>query len=165
MIRFPNGSIAFNNFNELLYDYFIEMDLMIGPDQYVRYAGTNHILQFKGKLIKASYNGQPVYGGLNDVVFDPIHNYGMISTLFGLYLDMCQNSEDGDILQGYIAHYVEDNQMKDKQRVTVKTNGRGEISSNYYKNVFLAYMDCTFKISGYPNVDLSNFDIDYNKKV
>jgi hypothetical protein len=49
----------------------------------------------------------PAYAGINDIVFEPIHNYGMISNLFGMYLDMCQDTDDGDLLQGYIAHFVE----------------------------------------------------------
>jgi hypothetical protein len=117
-------------------------------------------LQCKGKFIKASVNGIPVYPGLNDIVFDPAHNYGIVSTLFGLFLDMSQVTDDGDILQGYIAHYIEDNADRTKQRVTVKTVGRGEISSLYYNNIFLGYIDCTFRVGG-TNVDLSMFDVEY----
>ena len=81
-----------------------------------------------------------------------------MTRLFEYYLDKCQNSDDGDQLQGYIAHYIDDDETKEKQRVVVKTVGRGEISSQFYFNVYLAYIDCLFKIAGY-NADLSNFDI------
>ena len=160
---YNNGIAYFNDLNDLYYNYLLEMGLAINANQYLCYQDSGQILQFKGKFIKASVNNVPVYAGLNDILFDPLHNYGMIATLFGLYLDQCQNADDGDILNGYIAHYIEDNPNdKTMQKVTVKTFGRGEISSNYYHNVFLAYIDCTFRVSG-TNVDLSAFDIEYER--
>jgi hypothetical protein len=160
---YTNTGIAmFNDLNDLIYNYFMEMGLNVRPDQYLCYQDTGVVLQFKGKYIKASVNGMPAYAGINDIVFEPIHNYGMISNLFGMYLDMCQDTDDGDLLQGYIAHFVEDDPNREKQRVTVKTKGRGEISSLYYDNIFLAYIDCTFRISG-TIVDLTPFDIEYER--
>ena len=158
-----NGIAMFNDLNDVIYNYFMEMGLNVRPDQYLCYQDTGVVLQFKGKYIKASVNGIPAYAGLNDIVFDPIHNYGMISNLFGMYLDQCQDTDDGDILGGYIAHYVEDSPDKERQRVTVKTQAKGEISSLFYKNIFLAYIDCTFRISG-TIVDLTPFDIEYERK-
>lgn len=152
----PNGSVMFNNMNELLYDYFIEMGLNVDSNQYLRFQETGEPVIFDKKYIKASINGQPVYGGMNDVVFD-MRNYKLIASLFTMYLEMCKVSDDGDLLEGYIAHYMEDDSDKEKQRVTVKTVGRGEISSNFYHIIFFAFVDCTFRISGY-NVDLSAFD-------
>lgn len=156
-----NGIAMFNDFNDLIYNYFLEMGLCVN-NQYLCFQETRQVLQFKGKYIKASVNGIPVYPGLNDVVFDPAHNYGMMATLFGLFLDQSQDTDDGDILQGYIAHYLEDNADRTMQRVTVKTVGRGEISSNFYHNVFLGYIDCTFRVAG-TMVDLSVFDVEYPK--
>ena len=88
--------------------------------------------------------------------------------LFGFYLDKCKNSDDGDILRGYIAHYIEDDPTKTKQRVVVKTvpveqGGRGLIESEFYFNVYLAFIDCIFRIAGY-NPNLQNFDIPPEKK-
>ena len=34
----------------------------------------------------------------------------LISFLFGFYLNCCQDSDDGDLLQGYIAHYIDDDE-------------------------------------------------------
>ena len=58
---------------------------------------------------------------------------------------------------GYIAHYIDDDDEKMKQRVVVRSSTRGDISSAYYYNIYLAYIDCIFKVAG-DNVDLSNFD-------
>ncbi|MBR6289468.1 MAG: hypothetical protein IKR19_09035 [Acholeplasmatales bacterium] len=164
MFYTPNG-IGFTDLNDLMINYLSEMGLSVDQGQYLVDQETGNILKYKEKNIKVSINGIPAYAGLTDIVFDPFHNYGIVSNLFGLFIDRSQDTDDGDILQGYIAHGVEDGKGEnaDKQRVAVKTMGRGEIASNYYRSVFLAFADCTFRISGY-NVDLSAFDIIEEKK-
>lgn len=158
MIYFPNGTVGFDNIFDMYYDLFSEIGLGINAQQYLYDQDTQTTIMFKEKYIKASIDGQPVYAGRNDIVFEPAKNYTLMTRLFEYYLDKCQNSDDGDILQGYIAHYIDDDVTKEKQRVVVKTMGRGEISSDYYFNIYLAYIDCLFKIAGY-NANLSNFDI------
>ena len=158
MIYLPNGTVVFDNIFDMYYDMFSEIGLGINSQQYLYDQDTQIVIQFKEKYIKASINDQPVYAGRNDIVFEPAKNYTLMTRLFEYYLDKCQNSDDGDQLQGYIAHYIDDDEAKEKQRVVVKTAGRGEISSQFYFNVYLAYIDCLFKIAGY-NADLSNFDI------
>lgn len=154
----PNGTVYFDNIFDMYYDLFSEIGLGINAQQYLYDQDTQITIQFKEKYIKASIDGQPVYAGRNDIVFEPTKNYTLMARLFEYYLDKCQNSDDGDLLQGYIAHYIDDDEKKEKQRVVVKTAGRGEISSQFYFNVYLAYIDCLFRIAGYC-ADLSNFDI------
>ena len=158
MIYLANGTIGFENIYDMYYDLFSEIGLNIGPNQYLYDQDTQAPIMFKDKYIKASIDGSPLYAGRNDIVFEPAKNYTLITRLFEYYLDKSQNTDDGDILQGYVAHYIDDNIEKDKQRVVVKTIGRGLIESNFYYNIYLAYIDCIFKIAGY-NADLSNFDI------
>ncbi len=160
MYYLPDGSVKFTDINDLMINYLSEMGLSVDNNQYLYDQDNGNILQYKEKNIKVSINGIPAYAGHNDIVFDPFHNYGIVNTLFGLYIDRCQDTDDGDILQGYISHGVEDYPSRDmdRQRVVVKTIGRGEITSNYYKAVFLAFADCTFKVGGY-NVDLREFDV------
>lgn len=158
MIYFANGTSGFENMMDMYYDLFSEIGLGINSQQYLYDQDTQIVLMFKDKYIKASVTGEPLYAGRNDIVFEPAKNYTLMTRLFEYYLDKCQNSDDGDMLQGYIAHYIDDDETKEKQRVVVKTVGRGEISSNYYFNIYLAYIDCLFRIAGY-NVNLNNFDI------
>lgn len=156
-----NGTVVFDSLDDLYYELFNEIGLAVGAtDQYLYDQDTGIQLRFKEKFIKASINGQPIYQGKNDIAFDPQKNYSLMNTLFGYYLQKCQNSEDGDMLQGYIAHFIDDNPERDKQQVVVKTQGRGNIASSFYSNIFLAYIDCIFRIAGYIP-DLSNFDIVY----
>ena len=165
----PQGTIAFYNIFDLMADYFYEMNLKV-YNTYLCHADTKKCLMFQGNAIRVPMTPDPIYPMMNTIIYDPTRNisvYPITAALFGLYLDQCKDpdNDDGDILQGYIAHYVEDNADRTKQKVTVKTKGRGEISSEFYSNVFLAYYDCTFRISGHNNFDLKAFDVDtYGKK-
>ena len=154
-----NGTVGFANIYDMYYDLFNEIGLSINSEGLLYDQDTGNIIQFKEKNIKASINNQPIYPGRNDILFEPDKNYQLIVSLFGFYIDKCTNSEDGDTLCGYIANYIDDNETKDKQRVVVKTAGRGEIISNFYYNIYLAYIDCIFRIAGYNNINLSNLDI------
>lgn len=158
MNYYSNGTIGFNNIFDMYYDLFSEIGLGINNQQYLYDQDTQITIMFKDKYIKASIDGTPVYAGRNDIVFEPSKNYTLMTRLFEYYLDKCQNSDDGDQLQGYIAHYIEDDSTGEKQRVVVKTVGRGEICSRFYFNIYLAYIDCIFRIAGY-DADLNNFDI------
>lgn len=151
-----NGKMTFNSIEELYSDLFMSIGLAV-KNNYA-YLQDGDFLKCGDKFIKVSLIGEPVYPGRNDIIFDPSMNYSLMSFMFGFYLDQCQHSEDGDMLGGYIAHYIEDDELKEKQRVVVKTINRGFIESNFYYNLYLAYIDCIFKIDGY-DVDLSNFDI------
>ncbi len=157
MIYLANGKVGFSNLGELYYDLFMEIGLSI-KDQYLYDQDTQAPIMFKDKYIKASIDNTVIYAGRNDIIFDPQHNYSLMEKLFCYYLDKCQHSDDGDILGGYIAHYIDDDINKEKQRVTVKTMQRGLIESEFYYNIYLAYIDCIFKIGGY-NPDLTAFDI------
>ena len=156
-----NGKMVFSTIEELFSDLFMEIGLAV-KNNYVYLQGGD-FLKCGDKFIKVSLDGSPVYPGRNDIMFDPANNYALISFLFGFYLDCCQDSDDGDLLQGYIAHYVFDDETRTKQQVVVKTAGRGEIASKFYYNVYLGYIECIFLISG-SEVDLSNFDIPKEKE-
>lgn len=155
----PDGSITFNSIPEMYYDLFMEIGLAVrAQDQYLYDQDTLNPIKFKDKFIKASVDGTPLYAGRNDIVFEPDKNYSLIARLFELYLDKCTHSDDGDLLQGYIAHYIEDDGAKEKQRVCVKTYGRGVIESAFYFNIYLAYIDCLFRVAGYvPHLEM--FDV------
>ena len=152
-----NGTKMYDDIHEVFYDLFMEIGLAVDQNQYIYDQDTMQHIIFKDKYLKVSMCGEPVYPGRNDIAFEPQGNYSLMSTLFGYYLDKAQKSEDGDIIGGYIAHYIDDNEDKTKQRVVVRSATRGDISSNYYYNIHLAFIDCIFRIAGY-SVDLSNID-------
>lgn len=148
----------FGSVPELYFDLFNEMGFSVkSPEGYLYDQDYGTLLTFDNAYIKVPLSDQEIYSGRNEIVFDPAHNYRLVNMLFGLFLDKCKNSEDGDLLEGFVAFYSEDDEDR-KQRVVVKTIGRGEISSNWYWNIYLSFFDCVFRINGY-TVDLSNFDI------
>ena len=157
-----NGKMFFNNFNEMFYELFMEIGLAINNEQYVYDQDTGIILKFKDKRIKMSFTSD-VYAGNNDIIFDPSTNYDLMVKLFGYYIEK-ETNEGNDI--GYIAHFTEEENGKAfipkderfKQRVVVRTRN-GDICSNYYYNLYLAYIEIIFIISENPQYDLSNFDI------
>jgi len=155
----PDGTLVFDSTCDMFYNMFMEMGIGVRPDNYI-YDQDNgdEMIKFKDKLIKASiHDGIQVYAGMNDIVFEPEQNYSLMACLFGLYLDKCLNGLDGYPQIDYVAHYIYDNDTKDKQQVVVKTK-QGLIASDFYYNVYLGYVQCIFNIAG-NRVNLSNLDI------
>ena len=158
-----NGKMFFNDLNEMYYNLFLEIGLSVNNEQYIYDQDTGIVLKFKEKRIKMSFTNI-VYGGNNDIVFDPSTNYDLMVKLFGYYIEK-ETSNDNDI--GYIAHFTEEEPTKKvfvsegerfKQRLVIKTKN-GDISTNYYYNLYLSYIEAIFIISGNTEYDLSNFDI------
>lgn len=157
-----NGKMYFNDFREMYYNLFLEIGLSINNDQYIYDQDTGIILKFKDKQIKMSFINN-VYAGNNDIVFDPSTNYNLIVTLFGYYIEK-EAANGNDI--GYIAHFSEEEAGKVfipkgerfKQRLVIRTKN-GDINTEGYYNLYLAYIEAIFIISGNTGYDLSNFDI------
>lgn len=153
-----NGKVMFDDVYEMYYHLFTEIGLSVNANQYLYDQDTMTVLQYKEKYIKATVYPVEIYAGKTDVVFDPARNYNLMITLFGYFINKESNNPDGDNI-GYISQYIDDNQTRDKQRLVVKTS-RGDITSNFYTNLYLAYIECIFILSGNFSVDLANFDIE-----
>ena len=113
MNYYANGTIGFDNIFDMYYDMFSEIGLGIGPNNYLYDQDTQITIMFKDKYIKASIDGQPIYAGRNDILFEPAKNYTLMTRLFEYYLDKAQNSDDGDIIKGYVAHYIDDDNTRE----------------------------------------------------
>ena len=158
-----NGKMFFNDQREMYYELFLEIGLGINRDQYIYDQDTGIVLKFKEKHIKTNLNNNNVYAGNNDIVFDPSTNFNLIVTLFGYYIEK-EQTNDNDI--GYIAQFTEEEAGKVfipkgerfKQRLVIRTKN-GDIYTSYFYNLYLAYIEAIFIISGNNNYDLSNFDI------
>ena len=155
--------IQFKDEFDLVYHLFLEMDLDTDENDYVFDRETLSPLAFNGKRIKASGTPKPLYAGRDDILFD-IYNFNMIKMLFGYIINKA--IQDPDINLQYIADYIEDEPRKRifkedrlKQRLGLRTADKGDIYSEYYYNICLAYIDMIFKIYDNLNPDLSNFDI------
>ena len=146
----------------MYYNLFLEIGLATNSDHYIYDQDTGIVLKYEDKYMKMSFTDN-VYAGRNDMVFDPISNYKLIVTLLGYYIEKESNSGN-DI--GYIADFKEEEGKKGfyskkeryKQRVVIKTK-YGDLFTNFYYNLYLAYIEAIFILSGESNYDLSNFDI------
>lgn len=151
-----NGKIMFDDMYELYYHLFLEIGLSINGNNYLYDQDTEIPLMYKDKYIKATTFPVPIYAGRNDIVFDPSQNYNLMVSILGYYIDKESNSDSGDNI-GFIAQYIEDNDIE-MQRVVVKTKN-GDYASQFYHNVFLGYIEVIFLLAHSFNVDLSNFDL------
>lgn len=152
-----NGKQIFDDIYEMYYNLFIELGLAVGQNNYLYDQDTGITLKYKDRYIKAALTRTPIYSGAYDIVFDPTQNYNLMVVLLGYYLDKEANNENK--IQ-YIAQYIEDNNDPNNkmQRVVLKTKN-GDIYSQFYHNIFLAYVEIVFILAGYTSLDLSNFDI------
>lgn len=149
------GQMVFDDLQEMYYNLFNEIGLSINKDSYLYDMDTGQVLLFKDKYIKASNNPlDDLYAGKTDIVFDPLKNYTLMTTLFGYYID----KEFADRPGYFIAQYIDDNpEDKHLQRFVVKTQD-GDIYSKFYNNTYLGYVENIFNLAG-STVDLSNFDL------
>lgn len=151
----PNGKMQFDDMYEMYFQLFTEIGLGINPQQYLFDQDTGIVIRFKDKYIKATINpGEVIYSGKTDIVFEPAKNYQLMVSLFGYYMDKEINSGESNI--HYIAQFIEDDKTREKQRVVVRT-ATGDITSEFYRNIYLGYIEIIFNLSGH-NIDLSNFD-------
>ena len=157
-----NGKMLFSNTNEMYYSLFSEIGLSVNHDYYIFDQDTGIVLKYKDQYIKMNFRGD-TYPGKNDIVFDPSTNYNLMVVLFGYYIDK-ELANGNDI--GYIADFKEEENNKVfipkgerfKQRLVIRTK-RGDIKTDYFYNLYLAYIQAIFIISGDNDFDLSNFDI------
>lgn len=167
MYRDANGIGHFNTIYELLYDLMVELGIGVTAEQYMYDQNTGAPITVDGKGIKISVDGQPVYAGKNDVVFDPT-NTKLMQYLYGVFLNVAQTSDDGDLLGGYIGHYNDERIVSEKDRLkefksVIKTKTKGDIESLWYYQIFLGMFQTMFAVFGY-NVDLKNLDYKPIKK-
>lgn len=157
-----NGKMLFSNINEMYYSLFAEIGLSVNHDNYIYDQDSGIVLKYKDQYIKMNFNGD-TYPGKNDIVFDPSTNYNLIVVLFGYYID--KEQANGNDIE-YIADFKEEENKRAfipkgerfKQRLVVRTK-KGDITTDYFYNLYLAYIQAIFIISGDDNLDLSNFDI------
>ena len=157
-----NGKMFFKDLNEMYYNLFLEIGLSINSDQYIYDQDTGIVLKYKDKYMKMSFTNE-VYSGRNDMIFDPADNYHLIVTLLGYYIEK-ESANGNDI--GYIADYKEEEFKRGfyakgerfRQRVVIRTK-KGDLYTQYYYNIYLAYIEAIFLLSENFEYDLSNFDI------
>lgn len=183
--------IMYDNFEELYYNLFLEAGLAINPERYLinpdvgdGISATDYsCIKFNNKRIKIPSNLIEIYAGKNDILFEPMNNLNLMTYMFSYIID---NNKDVKCKDGaYIAAIFSEDNAESKQRVTLRIDhkpksivpfyyidpypfineGFEDITSEFYYNIYLGYIECIFKFFG-NNVCLTNFDIppENNKK-
>lgn len=165
------GAMMFDDVYELNYNLLNEMSISLLPDGSLMYhndeTGNKNLLQMEGKKILASVDPNNIhYASQLEVTFDVLDNIKLVMFLFGFYLDRKQ--EEG---MPFLAYFSEeridlykaksrklDNLEIKKTGLTVKLNSAESVTSEYYHNRCLKFIDMIFRLDE-DLVDLSNFDI------
>ena len=148
----------YDNLQELYYNLFFELGVFVNESGYIQDSDTNIQLKFRDMYIKVSLNDMnEAYAGKTEILFDPPHNFALASNLMGFYIDKREHSDNpvNYLSQGIVDRMFPDDIMR--HQVFVKT-GNGEYESNFYRNSYLCFIDCIFRMGG-SVVDLSNLDL------
>lgn len=130
-----------------------EIGIGIAPDNSLYDQDSQLPVQFQGKNIKySSTNPDQIYLGEGDVLFDPIHNLRMITTMLSTYID--KEEEQG---KEVISMYDDYNRENRTTSHSIKFAGGEVVESKYYKNKCLAICDNILTMAN-ANCDLSKFD-------
>ena len=110
-------------------------------------------IEFKGKCIK--YTSDPNKNLLlakNDILFDPINNPKLMSNLFGYYLTKLEETEN----TVFNSYYVKPG---NEGRTAIELKSDSEtITSKYYKNDSIKYMDMILRLNGESDINLNEYD-------
>ena len=110
-------------------------------------------IEFKGKCIK--YTSDPNKNLLlakNDILFDPMNNSKLMSNLFAYYLTKLEENE-GVVFESYYTK----NGNEGRTALEIK-NQYEKITSKYYNNDSMKYIDIILKLNGESGIDLSEYD-------
>ena len=132
-----------------------EIGLDVNDNNCIIDQDNGNLLQFNGKNLK--YNTDRFSKA--DVPFDPIQNVKLMSHLFSYFTGKL-NDEDGRYINIY---YPVDIPNSKKGVIELKENNN-TIRSNPYYNDSLKYADLIFKLSGEENVDLNEYDSEYQER-
>lgn len=117
-------------------------------------------IQFQGKNIKySSSDPSSVYLGEGDVLFDPIHNLRMITTMLGTYINR-EEAENGREVLSMYDDFIRENKTTSH---AIKFADGQVVSSKFYKNKCLAICDNILEMAN-ANCDLTQFDDQEDKR-
>lgn len=136
-----------------------EIGIAIGADNALYDQDSLVPVQFQGKNIKYSAKDpSQIYLGEGDVLFDPIHNLRMITTMLGSYVD--KEEENG---REVLSMYDDYNRENKTTSHSIKFADGKTVTSKHYKNRCLAICDNILEMAN-ANYDLDKFDDQEDKK-
>lgn len=170
MIVVQNRMI-FQDVYDLTYNLLSEIGISVLPDGRMIDQDYQCAINFGGSILKANIDPRYIkYAGQGESIFEPLTNVRQVTTLLGYQLDKKQKLEGMEFIS-YYPEEIEDEITGVKYTNLSLKYGTGfhdVISSRYYFNKCLKYIDLMFMIEG-DQVDLHNFDpvteADYRNKL
>lgn len=138
--------------NNLTYQIMCEIGLEIDNEMRVVDQDFGNVIMFKGKSLKASNDPlREPFIGRNDIFFDPVNNFKLMSGLFQYYIQKLSNLEGR-----YFNIFYPVQLPSGKTYIEIKEN-MNPIRSGSYFNPCIAYIDLIFRLNG-EEYDLSVYD-------
>lgn len=163
--------IIFHDVYDLTYNLLSEIGISVLGDGRMVDQDMGCTINFGGMILKANIDPNYIkYAGQGESVFEPLSNVRQVTTLLGYYLDKKQKLEGMEFISYYPEEIEEEISGIKFTNLSLKygTGFHDVISSRYYFNKCLKYIDLIFAIEG-DQVDLHNFDIitenDYRNKI
>lgn len=138
--------------NQNLINKIIMQEIGLGVDNYQKIIDqdTRETLLFKEKNMKYSSQNN-VLIGRNDMIFDPINNRFLMMSLFDHFATKIEE-EDGK----YISIYYDVN-GENGSALEAVVDGE-KITSDYYNNDSLKYLDIIMQLNDAENISLKQYD-------
>lgn len=128
-----------------------EIGLGVDNHQKVIDQDTREALKFKDKNIKYSSQNSVILTK-NDMPFDPIGTRNMMNSLFDHFTEKVQEEEGT-----YVSIYYDINGDQGKTALEAVVNGQ-KVTSDYYNNEALKYLDLIMKMNGSSTCNLKQYD-------
>lgn len=138
--------------NNLNYQLMCEIGLEVDQEMRVVDQDLGNVIMFKGKTLKANIGGlrQP-FIGRNDILFDPVNNYKIMTTIFAYYVQKLTNMEGR-----YFNIFYPVQLQSGKTYAEIKEDMK-VIRSGAYFNPCIAFIDLVFRLNN-EEYDLSMYD-------
>lgn len=170
MIIVQNRMI-FDDVYDLTYNLLSEIGISVLPDGRMVDQDMGCIINFGGSILKANIDPRYIkYAGQGESIFEPLTNIRQVTTLLGYHLDKKQKLEGMEFISYYPEEIEEEITGIKFTNLSLKygIGFNDVISSRFYFNKCLKYIDLIFAIEG-DQADLHNFDIitenDYRNKI
>lgn len=158
-MRITPYGVQFNDVFELNYNIMSSIGIEVYPDGSLYDPDRDTIIACDGKTLKTTINPMDIkYAGQGECMFDPLNNVKQVTTLMGYFIDKKVEFEEMTF-QSWYPEEMEDSIMGWKySSITIKTEEGEHISTHYYYNKCLKFIEMIF-ILGEQDVNLLNFDL------
>ena len=148
----------YNTKEDMIFALINEIGLSINNNGSLFDQDTGQIIYFGGKEIKCSIDPTiPVYKSDMSVIFDPLNDMKLMTTILGYYLE--KERSMGDYYPITYSFNDRDKRGPSNMSVQIQTPDRGivEVVSGFYYNRCLKISDIILRMGGQES-NLSNFD-------